>query len=145
MSLCRKTPIICCYSLFWKWKWGQIWIIWVIATILITLTKPISIKKSNILDYIIFRGLTHLRNSHLSFHHQIPTRQTYKSSKDRSYALPTTKLICCCPLLMTASFLEIEDEAISSIFLFQVRDNEEHISNNFIISQKILQGKEFCC
>ena len=55
MSLSWKTPIICCYSLFWKWKWGQIWIIWVIATIRNTLTKPISIKKSNILDYIIFR------------------------------------------------------------------------------------------
>ena len=56
MSLSWKTPIICCYSLFWKWKRGQIWIIWEIATIWITLTKPISIKKSNILDYIIFRN-----------------------------------------------------------------------------------------
>ena len=87
------------------------------------------------------RGLA-LRESHLSFRHRIPTRQTYKSSIDRSYALPTTQLICCCPVL-TASFLDIEDETISSIFLFQVRDNEEHISSNFIITQKFYKERNF--
>ena len=54
MSLSWKTPIICCYSLFWKWKRGQIWIIWVIATIWNYPHETYLYKKSNILDDIIF-------------------------------------------------------------------------------------------